>query len=246
VPLEAAAVAFDLWVTTPSDDDTLVVRIGDELLADYSLFDPRLQGGFRTETLSFPRADLRGQVTTLTFELKAGGSGIDAEVRVDDVQFKSGWAGRTGDIIAVDLKDAFGDATFTDLNLALFGVQTEVDERGDLVLRGSDGVSFGKVALSERVDGTPFVSSGRFYFIPETAGDNLGIEDEDRSSRGFQGLVLGHVTVDGVEQEFQIAVLSGYSITKYNSPQKGDGNHAALGNVISHLAITLATDFVDH
>ena len=33
---------------------------------------------------------------------------------------------------------------------------------------------------------------------------------------------------------------------KYNSPEKGDGNHAAIASVLSHLAITLATDLVDH
>src|SRR6266446_3865240 len=33
---------------------------------------------------------------------------------------------------------------------------------------------------------------------------------------------------------------------KYKSPLKGDGNHAALATGFSHLAITFATDLVDH
>jgi hypothetical protein len=35
-------------------------------------------------------------------------------------------------------------------------------------------------------------------------------------------------------------------IPKYKSPLKGDGNHAALATGFSHLAITFATDLVDH
>jgi hypothetical protein len=35
-------------------------------------------------------------------------------------------------------------------------------------------------------------------------------------------------------------------MTKYRSPEKGDGNHAALAIGVSHLAITFATDLVDH
>ena len=37
-----------------------------------------------------------------------------------------------------------------------------------------------------------------------------------------------------------------WRIAKYKSPQKGGGNHAALAIGLSHLAITFATDFVDH
>src|SRR5437870_4101845 len=36
------------------------------------------------------------------------------------------------------------------------------------------------------------------------------------------------------------------SMAKYKSPQKGSGNHAALAIGFSHLAITFATDLVDH
>src|SRR6266436_2957059 len=35
-------------------------------------------------------------------------------------------------------------------------------------------------------------------------------------------------------------------LAKYKSPLKGDGNHAALATGFSHLAITFATDLVDH
>jgi trehalose-6-phosphate synthase len=75
------------------------------------------------------------------------------------------------------------------------------------------------------VDPAPFLEA--LQADPATATELRQLEE----SVGQRKLLLGMDRLD-------------YS--KYKSPQKGGGNHAALAIGLSHLAITFATDFVDH
>ena len=106
--------------------------------------------------------------------------------------------GRTGDVITVDLKQtlggtAFGIPTFSPLT-------TRVDEDGDLHLfQGTEEI--GEVILSERVEGTsaPFLTTGRFYFVPESAAV---LNDANPNARGFQGVISAQSQVDGTPRDF--------------------------------------------
>ncbi len=113
--------------------------------------------------------------------------------------------GRTGDVIEVDLKKAFGGTTYTNLTFPDYTLVT--DSLGDIHLT-QFAAEDAKVVLSTRANDEPFASRGRFYLVPEAAGPVI---DSDVTSPGFQGMILGHVTVDGAVRSFQLDVQRGYS-----------------------------------
>ena len=113
--------------------------------------------------------------------------------------------GRTGDVIQVDLKKAFGGTDFT--NLTFPGYTLVTDSIGDVHLQ-QFAAEDAKVVLSTRAENQPFASTGRFYLVPEATGPVI---DTDLNSPGFQGTILGQVTVNGAVRSFQIDVTRGYS-----------------------------------
>lgn len=87
IPWFATELLFAMWIVDDSSNDLLRVRIGDTTLNDYNL--TTTDDFFKLYTLPIP-ADLRNTVTTITFEIIAGGfpvALVDSEVRIDLVQF---------------------------------------------------------------------------------------------------------------------------------------------------------------
>ncbi|MEM7680354.1 MAG: PEP-CTERM sorting domain-containing protein [Planctomycetota bacterium] len=107
--------------------------------------------------------------------------------------------GRTGDVIAVDLRTANGGvgSNFTGLNF--------------------DGLSGARVPSTTDWTGQSFASSGVFFLAPSIANNESG--DASADDDGFQGVITGSVLVDGVETPLSITVQPGYS---------GDGPHAVV------------------
>ncbi|HEY6564859.1 MAG TPA: hypothetical protein VIY86_10210, partial [Pirellulaceae bacterium] len=130
--------------------------------------------------------------------------------------------GNTGDVILGDLKQAFGGTSFT--NLIFPGYTLVTDALSDIHLQ-KFAAEDAKVVLSTRAENQPFVSTGRFYLIPEAEGPVI---DTDLVSPGFQGTIAGQITVNGVVRNFQIVVRKGFS---------SEGPHVVVGgtNVVARL-----------
>lgn len=220
IPADATHIVFEYQVDSSSAGDELLVSLDGNAIAFYAL--NQSTSTFQTERLVMPRQDLRGRAHTLTFALSGGTNGIQSAVRIDNVRMESenSFLGRTGDVIPIDLKSKTGGATF---QLGTFGPLTTVtlDPSGDWILR-TDGGVYGRIVFSDRVDRTPFASSGRFYFVPSTVSD--GDFDEDPLNPGVQGVVMGRVIVNGsLVREFQIAIGPNFSTRGSSAVTSGTG-----------------------
>lgn len=209
IPREATHLTFQMRIDLAVPGSELLVRLGGQTLALYSLS----QGttSFQEERLMLPRQDLRGRTNTLTFALAAGSTGLQSQVRIDNVRLESdnAFLGRTGDVIPVDLKSKTGGASFELIGFDPVPTSIVTESTGDWLLRNDEGQVYGRVVFPERLGEAPFRSSGRFYFLPGTVPD--GVLDEDPSSAGVQGVVLGRVKVDDQAREFQIVVGPDFS-----------------------------------
>ena len=85
-------------------------------------------------------------------------------------EFEITW-GRTGDIIAIDLKELFGGANFSQLTLNSVDpghtISSSADSPHEYVM--SDGTTtepVGKVMFSDELLGTSFAQTGKFYLRP--------------------------------------------------------------------------------
>jgi hypothetical protein len=128
--------------------------------------------------------------------------------------------GLTGDVIAVDLSalgTGFSNLDFTPLT-------TTTDSLNDIHLIQAGVEELGKIVLSDRAEGEPFSTTGRFYLIPEAVDIPV---DDDVAAAGFQGTLQGSVTVDGTVHQFEISAEDGFSKT---------------GNA----AVTFGTSFVEN
>ncbi|MBI2481616.1 MAG: hypothetical protein HYV60_24115, partial [Planctomycetia bacterium] len=86
IPAGATLLLFDLKRTDASDDDQLVVRIGEQVLTTSPL--NSFDGAFATQTVEIPTA-LRDATHTLEFAIILGGARIEAEVQIDNVRMAS-------------------------------------------------------------------------------------------------------------------------------------------------------------
>ena len=112
VPPHASDLKFSLRTFIASaDGDELVVLLGTTPLGVFSLAAPT--GAPETKSLAIHES-LRHTVNTLGFAIRAGGSAVDAQVWIDEVEFAAAHVGvgRAGDVVTVDLTG--GPTSFDD------------------------------------------------------------------------------------------------------------------------------------
>ena len=187
VPAEAATLAFLMRRTQAGPDDSLVVRVGDEVVDTLPLNAVDDAASLRRVTIPAAR---RGSVQTLSFDVirsKSSASIADeAKVVIDDVRMATA-VGQTGDLIPIDLSAALDDAGavgpfsvtsaavdvpgvgMVPLKLRVHPARKDVelsyaDAKGDLL--------FGYLLFSDRLargTGTaPFSKTGQMWFAPAT------------------------------------------------------------------------------
>jgi hypothetical protein len=110
VPHDAGRLAFNRWISDPSSDDLLEVRLGDTLLASFNL--TQVDDFFTIMRIPIPGA-LRDGVSTLSFQIVNLGLAVDSEVRIDNVVFLLGIIG--------DM-DGDGDVDFDDIDAFVLGL----------------------------------------------------------------------------------------------------------------------------
>ena len=109
--------------------------------------------------------------------------------------------GRTGDLVTIDLRQAFGGSAFGDLQFAPVG-------RGEVRSSGFFGEG-------------DFADTGRFYFAPDV-GPEQATSRGDRVGKGFQGTLGGTATVDGVVRPFTVTVGPQYSAAGPDAVPRAD------------------------
>ncbi|WP_406695604.1 hypothetical protein V5E97_31805 [Singulisphaera sp. Ch08] len=212
VPATAGFLRFDLR-TFETSTDLFLVRLGGEVLG--TPVDLRqAANGAKQSTLVLAIPDrLRGQTQELSFELvPLNPLGIVAgRVWIDNVSFTPAYAGRTGDVIGVDLRKQAPGSSF---------VLTTVG--GQAVPAGATRIDLpqGTILLPEHFGGQLFATSGVLYFLPNPDGLNIG---DGNVWPGFQGILNGTILVDGQVRPLEIAVLDGYSPTGANQVTVGAG-----------------------
>jgi hypothetical protein len=103
-------LAFNRWISDPSSDDLLEVRLGNTLLASFNL--AQADDFFTITRIPIPGA-LRDGVSTLSFQIVNLGLAVDSEVRIDNVVFLLGIIG--------DM-DGDGDVDFDDIDAFVLGL----------------------------------------------------------------------------------------------------------------------------
>ncbi|WP_406700164.1 SdrD B-like domain-containing protein [Singulisphaera sp. Ch08] len=214
VPTGSSMLAFDVKRVSSDADDQLAVYLGATLLGRVAL--NQTDSAFVTQRLALPD-NLKGSAAGIRFQIE-GGAAVGAVVHVDNLRFEAG--GRSGDVLAVDLRDVMPsglvyvlsgfDLVSADGSTATPLTATiNVGRRDWLLTAGAIGAGF--VIFSERVDGElhPFSQTGRFYLAPGTE-DGLP-QDGSSTDRGFQGRLRVRFTVDGVPQTLDLRVLAGAS-----------------------------------
>ncbi|MCA9199426.1 MAG: hypothetical protein KDA87_17895, partial [Planctomycetales bacterium] len=186
---QAGILEFDLRVPTADSGDTLVIRIGDQIVGTVAL--DATSTVFKQQRVVVP-IELRGKTQTLSFQLiPAVNAPIRAVVNIDNVQIKAG--GRSGDIVPISLAalnpgvSEFGIIGWTSTETGRSPLDLAVSEnslRGDHHLQ-IGGQTVAHVLFSDRVadgganSGKNFGESGQLYLAPPT--------DSSTGNAGFSG-----------------------------------------------------------
>lgn len=228
VPKFATHLSYLLRRTETSTDDLFQVFIGNELVDQVSL--ESTDAKFMSRRVLIPEK-LQNSTQPIRFFIQSPGilSVVDSEVQIDDIQFATSTSGKTGDVIPVNLKPtsppnaAFGLTGNAELyqfgadpkSFPLQMVRNTI--RGDWELSYTETTApfvrhvLGTIIDSDRVNGTPFSSSGSFYFVPGTENNSfLRTAGFDTSnSTGFQGTVVVQVSTNGVVNDLVINISEG-------------------------------------